>query len=131
MRIENHVITSLSSGGAQKVLLHLIKNRAQKGRNKICIYFIKDGVYRTTFEQIQGVKLVQLGLKNVASSFLFNKKLRANALVVSWLYHADILCLLFKLINPRSYWISNVRNGDLGRGSSISSKFAFFILKIP
>jgi len=33
------------------------------------------------------------------------------------------------LINPRSYWISNVRNGDLGRGSSISSKFAFFILK--
>lgn len=129
MKIEQHFITSLSSGGAQKVLLQLMIQRASMKESQLYVYYLRDGLYRGLLEQVQGIKLVKLTFINVLRLILFEKEEKNEILMMSWLYHADFICLLVKVFRPNKFWISNVRNGNLGKNSSKSSKLIFLILR--
>ncbi len=93
-----HIITSLSGGGAQRVLFRLIDS--SKKKNSIYDHEILNlsgkGFYQDKFEKIN-IKVTNIGIPRGSFSFryLINiiKFLKKNdcSLIQTWMYHADFL----------------------------------------
>jgi glycosyltransferase involved in cell wall biosynthesis len=108
-----HVITSLDSGGAEKMLLKLIKQRIKLGFTDIVIVLKGKGVIQEKYLN-EGIKVFNLNISGVVSflkSFYTSRKLikKYNIdLIQSWLYHADFYSSILSLLTIKPI-IWNVR----------------------
>lgn len=116
-----HIITSLSEGGAQKILTSLALNSNK--HNQFIISLKKGGRYTKILKQ-KNIKVFQLDFqeRKLKSLFYLSKIIEDQKpeIVQTWMYHSDIVSLyLFctnKLSSKYLYW--NIRNGSLKEDSS-------------
>ncbi len=95
-----HIITSLSKGGAEKMLYKILKHNINKSIMVICLS--SRGFYSTKLENLN-IKIVHLNLKSY--SFI-NKliillkvlKFRSNS-IIGWMYHGNIIALIIYFCN--------------------------------
>ena len=115
-----HIITSLSGGGAQRVLFRLIDS--SKKKNSIYDHEILNlsgkGFYQDKFEKIN-IKVTNVGIPRGSFSFrhLINiiKFLKKNdcSLIQTWMYHADFLGGLLAKIFTKKKIVWNIRSSNL------------------
>ena len=116
-----HIITSLSEGGAQKILTSLALNSNK--HNQFIISLKKGGRYTKILKQ-KNIKVFQLDFqeRKLKSLFYLSKIIEDQKpeVVQTWMYHSDIVSLYLFLTNKLSskylYW--NIRNGSLKEDSS-------------
>jgi glycosyltransferase involved in cell wall biosynthesis len=111
-----HVITGLNKGGAETMLLKLLKEWRDKEVCHCVVSLIDKGTLGGEIEQL-GVTVYSLNLKNnknIASLFISLRKILAKEdpdLIQGWMYHGNLLSLLFRVISKKNIPIIwNVRH---------------------
>lgn len=115
-----HIITGLSSGGAEHMLYKLLKYSDRKKYYHEVISLMDDGVYGKKIEDL-GIKVYCLNLnkKNVLSSILRARRICKNFDIVdTWLYHADIFGFLIAKVLLRKKLIWNIRHSNLDKDAN-------------
>ena len=112
-----HVITGLNTGGAESMLVKLLKE--WKKEEEIChcvVSLIDKGTLGEEIERL-GVPVYTLNLKNKKSwIFLLSNVKRIlikerPSLIQGWMYHGNLLSMLFKIISKKNIPIIwNVRH---------------------
>lgn len=125
-----HIITSLDKGGAEGVLTRLLTE--PKLSEEAVVVVLKQGGYWTPFLRQNGIVVHELKFTSLMSALhslwlcrLLIKNLNPK-LMVSWLYHADFLTVLLRLMLVRTPIIWNLRQTDLHpKKSSQSTRLIF------
>ncbi|CCG40529.1 glycosyltransferase [Magnetospirillum molischianum] len=123
--VVTHVITSLGSGGAEGVLARLAATPGSV-RHRV-ISLIDDGIHGAAL-RAQGVSVTTLGMNPGrpmpgAWLALIRELRRARPdIVMTWLYHADLMGTVATLLAGRPILVWNVRcsNMDLSRYSRLT-----------
>lgn len=108
-----HIITSLDSGGAEKMLFKLLLERKKNGYSDIVISLKRHGVIQDSFIK-EGITVINLGINGLPSFFssLFRMKYIIRdyniSLFQTWLYHADFFGSLISLMYRKNI-IWNIR----------------------
>lgn len=128
-----HIITSLSKGGAEKMLYKLLKYSSNKKNLVICL--LDKNYYSYKFENLK-IKTIHLNFtkKNLIQKiFIFIKILKFNSKsVIGWMYHGNLLATIFyfyKFLMLRKmnlYWnirqtLYNIKN---------EKKFTILVIKL-
>lgn len=121
-----HIITSLGSGGAEGVLARLASTPGPILHRVVSL--IDDGIHGETLRS-GGVPVLTLGMKPAGLSPLpwlrLVRELRRTRpdIVMTWLYHADLIGSLTALLAGRRTLVWNVRcsNMDLSRYSRLTT----------
>ncbi|WP_156294026.1 glycosyltransferase [Serratia oryzae] len=122
-----HVITSLSPGGAQKILLDYIKNLKS---NKISLFSLRrGGVYETSFENFDVKVNYIFSLKGC---LLFLSKIKPSNTFFFWMYHAciiSIITFLFSLGRAKIIWY--IHHGRVSKQfDSLSTRISAYLCKL-
>ncbi len=117
-----HIITSLTEGGAQKILIDVC--RFSKNNTEHRVICLKDGRYSEILKK-NGIVVYKLNFKEnpIKSTSellsILNKKFEPH-IVHTWLYHSDLIGCILKLFWKRAdkklFW--NIRNGTLQKKTS-------------
>lgn len=123
-----HLITSLDTGGAEKMLLKLLSKMDRKQFDSIVVCLIPAGPVGKQITDL-GVPVETLGLKrgHISPKGLFRcvqliKKYRPD-IIQTWLYHADLLGYLASRLTGFTNLIWNIRctNMDLEKYSKVTT----------
>lgn len=124
-----HLITSLTEGGAQSLLFEFIKS--DKSNIHIVISIKDNGRYIKKLNEI-GVEVHLLNfeslldfLKSINKLFLILNIEKAN-IIHSWLYHANLVTFLVRIMNPKMKIIWAIHNFSISL-KSISLKTLFVV----
>lgn len=119
-----HVITGLGRGGAEQMLtqLVLVAARDPDGLRQVVVSLRDAGVHGTALEAA-GIELHCLGMRSPLSLPVAVLRLAAilrrarPVLVMTWLYHADLVGILAAAIagRPRMIWNLRCSNMDFSR----------------
>ena len=115
-----HIITSLSSGGAQNMLYKLLKHSNTKEYYHEVISLMDKGIYGEQIKSL-GVKVHCLNLHKgrVVSSLIRTIQLTRDFDVVNtWLYHADLLGFVAGKIFNRKKLVWNIRHSNLDKDTN-------------
>ena len=121
-----HIITSLSIGGAETMLLRLIKHKPDLVKSTIVISLTDNGEIGRILESM-GVSVISLGMHNWSSIFkaLFKlKKIIQNEkpdIIHTWMYHANILGGIAAFLAKNKNIIWSIRRSEFTRGESLST----------
>lgn len=121
-----HIITSLSVGGAETMLLRLIKHKPDLVKSTIVISLTDNGEIGRILESM-GVSVISLGMHNWSSIFkaLFKlKKIIQNEkpdIIHTWMYHANILGGIAAFLAKNKNIIWSIRRSEFTRGESLST----------
>lgn len=114
-----HVITDLGLGGAQAMLGRLLRSEAWRGDHQTVVSLLDGGQHRPLLEAA-GVEVGSLGMRPGRPSLRALRDLRRRIaqarpdLVVSWLYHADLMTTLaWMALGARPVLVWNVRASDM------------------
>ncbi len=127
-----HIITSLDIGGAETMLLRLIKHKSDLVKSTIVVSLTNNGKIGEALEEI-GVKVVCLEIKSWSSIFktlLKLKKIIQNerpTIVHTWMYHANIFGGIAAYLAKSQNIIWSIRRSEFTRKESLST---FVIMKI-
>ncbi len=108
-----HIITSLDSGGAEKMLFKLLIERKKNGYCDIVISLKSHGVIQENFVK-EGITVINLGINGLPSFFRSLYQMRYIirdydiSLFQTWLYHADFFGSIISLIYRKKI-IWNIR----------------------
>ncbi len=112
-----HFTSGLDSGGAEKILIDLVKN--DKLNNHFIISLKDYGIYKNVIIQNKlKVKCFKLNIFNFIFKFplilIYTYKLKPN-IVITWMYYADLLGgLVAKLLFIKNiFW--NIRNSNFDK----------------
>lgn len=128
------LITGLSSGGAERNLLYICEELVQEYNITVVVLGAK-GFYSSEFERINcRVIYLELNKGKIAplNSFLreYIGKNSKDIILSSWLYHADLLSILLKMIKPSVKVFWNVRTAEIGLNYFRLSKIILHTLKL-
>lgn len=121
-----HIITSLSIGGAETMLLRLIKHKPDLAKSTIVISLTDNGEIGRILESL-GASVICLGMHNWSSIFkaLFNlKKIIQNEkpdIIHTWMYHANILGGIAAFLAKNKNIIWSIRRSEFTCGESLST----------
>ena len=127
-----HIITSLSVGGAETMLLRLIKHKPDLAKSTIVISLTDNGEIGRILESL-GASVICLGMHNWSSIFkaLFKlKKIIQNEkpdIIHTWMYHANILGGIAAFIAKNKNIIWSIRRSEFTRDESLST---FIVMRI-
>lgn len=113
MRILN-VITGLNTGGAETMLLKLCGGLRAKGADVEVVSLLEPGTVGRRIAET-GVPVVGLGMRRgvpspgALASLIALLRRRRPHIVLSWLYHADLLAFAATRFAPRSALVWNLR----------------------
>lgn len=116
-----HVITGLGRGGAEAMLLRLLRGLDRQTFKQSVVSLTDHGVYGEAIEA-DGFRLNAMGLGGMSSApgcFLRLRKLIQNeqpAIIQTWLYHADLLGLLAARSTANASLVWNIRCATLRPG---------------
>lgn len=94
-----HIISGLSTGGAEKSLLRLIKSGLGGKYNSYVISLLDEGVVGQELRQI-GIPVSALGLRNIGAFFAGIKRLRTEirklnpGIIQGWMYHGNFAAII-------------------------------------
>ena len=127
-----HIITSLSIGGAETMLLRLIKHKPDLARSTIVISLTDNGEIGRILETM-GVSVISLEMHNWSSIFksLFNlRKIIQNEkpdIIHTWMYHANIFGGIAAYLAKSQNIIWSIRRSEFAINESLST---FIVMKI-
>lgn len=125
-----HLITGLSSGGAEAMLYKLMKYRSSNYRYQV-ISLTDLGVYGDKIKEL-GVKVVTIDLNNKLKAIYGIPKLYFSLLgsdvVLTWLYHANFIGTIFGKLAFVKNIIWGIRQSDISQEGN--SKSAVMMLKL-
>lgn len=127
-----HIITSLDKGGAEGVLVRLLSIK-KSDEKSIVITMKPDGYWAKTL-RLNGIMVYELNfftIRNSLRSIWLCRRLLKRLqpkLIVSWLYHADLLTFIMWLMFVRTPIIWNLRQTNLHPQKS--SKITRWIFQI-
>ncbi len=109
-----HIITSLGRGGAETMLFKLI-TAPNSSNFDIFIISLTDDVYYKNIICEKGVKVSIVNLKKHKISGIIEvlKICRKFDIIQTWMYHADFIGLLIKIIWPQKIVVWGIRHGNL------------------
>jgi glycosyltransferase involved in cell wall biosynthesis len=114
-----HIITGLSTGGAEKMLLKLLTEMPPEEFDNVVISLTSDGDLGPDIRSLD-IPVISLGISRGALGLLgFLKLLRQlhkhqPDLIQTWLYHADLAGLIAGRISGKSKIIWNLRCSYMG-----------------
>lgn len=122
-----HVITGLGRGGAEAMLLRLLRGLDRQTFTQSVVSLTDHGVYGEAIEA-DGFRVTAMGLRGMSSAprcFIGLRKLIQNeqpAIIQTWLYHADLFGLLaaWRTTNASLVWnirCATLRSGDVPRST--------------
>lgn len=120
-----HVVTGLSSGGAESMLAALVTADATSGADVSVVTLVPGGLYHDRL-LAAGIKVVSLdmrrGLPSPVALWRLAARIRAERpdVIQSWMYHADLLATVAWLLagrrrHTRLYWGIRCSDMDLSR----------------
>ncbi len=123
-----HIITSMTSGGAQSLLIELIKNWPQAEDHHIVISLREKAAWVNKLEEL-GVETICLNI-NPSSLIALIKlphlvqilKNQKPDVVQTWLYHADLLGGLAAHLAGKIPVVWGIHHSDVKRGIKFSTK---------
>lgn len=127
-----HIITSLSIGGAETMLLRLIKHKPDLAKSTIVISLTDNGEIGRKLGLL-GASVICLGMHNWFSIFkaLFKlTKIIQNekpAIIHTWMYHANILGGIAAFLAKNKNIIWSIRRSEFTRDESLST---YIVMKI-
>lgn len=132
-----HIITSLDGGGAENTLLKICKLLNNTKNKHLVISLKSNGVLINDFQknniEVYSLKLRKNIIFDIIEFFYLIKLIKRikPTILVTWLYHADIIGLLLKIFNIFSLkLIWNIRCSKIDfRHYSKITKIIFYILK--
>ena len=127
-----HIITSLNIGGAETMLLRLIKHKPELVKSTIVVSLTNNGKIGRILESM-GVSVISLGMHNWSSIFkaLFKlKKIIQNEkpdFIHTWMYHANILGGIAAILAKNKNIMWSIRRSEFTHGESLST---YIVMKI-
>lgn len=127
-----HIITSLGIGGAETMLLRLIKHKPDLARSTTVISLTNNGEIGRILEAM-GVSVINLEMRNWSSIFkvlLKLKKIIQNEkpdIIHTWMYHANILGGIAAVLAKNKNIIWSIRRSEFSWRESPST---YFIMKL-
>jgi len=124
-----HIISGLGLGGAENTLYNLVKYNRDKNKH-IVISLSNKKFYEKKFNSID-VNIINLDFKNyfLKSIFILLKTLKKIKpdIIQSWMYHAEFLTIILKLIGYKKiFW--NIRNSTpYSKNFKLKTKILIFI----
>lgn len=116
-----HLITGLYTGGAETMLLKLVRCHRQRGIEMEIISILPPGNLVPAFEAL-GVPVHCLGIgQGIPDPRGLFRLLRHLArfqpdVIQTWMYHADLLGGLARVFRPRTPVVWNIRHSNLEKG---------------
>jgi glycosyltransferase involved in cell wall biosynthesis len=112
-----HIITGLSIGGAESMLLQLLRATAHGPAKQLVLTLSTEDALRAQVEAT-GVRVINLseGGKSIFGSLLRARallKTQRPSLVMTWLHHADLFGVMLKCFFPTLPLIWNIRCSKL------------------
>lgn len=129
-----HIITGLNAGGAERMLTRLVNAPDQNGVKHMVVSLMDEGVFGQEI-RAQGVSLHTLGMRpgvpSLAALWRLITMLRLEKpdVLMSWLYHADLIGFIAAGIAGvrHNYW--NLRCSDMTKDNrSILSRMMMWLL---
>ena len=121
-----HLITGLGQGGAENMLLKLVRAQKARGVDSMVVCLVDPSDLLPLFEA-DGIPVFGLGMKrgmpNPRSIFRLLGLIQSFQpdLVQTWMYHADLLSFVIRLRFPRCPIVWNIRHNNLEKGLNRSS----------
>lgn len=121
-----HVITGLEQGGAEAMLVRLLRGLDREFFSQSVVSLSTRGIYGDQVES-SGIPLTALGMAGFASMpgclVRLSREVRAFRpdIVQTWLYHADLMGLLASRAGSRASVVWNIRCSSLEPGDMPSS----------
>lgn len=113
-----HLITSIESGGAQRVLYEYLKS--SHGKQEQVVFYLKGPpFFKALFNEL-GVKVYKVN--SFSKMVRFMSVVRKALFVKSWMYHACVSSALLKLINPKLNISWSIHHGQVEKGDSFSTR---------
>ena len=128
-----HVITGLSTGGAEMMLVRLVKQQHQQGIQAIVFSLVSDGELKSSLT-LSGIEVIDLnfprGWISVKGFFHLLTKLRDEKpdLVMCWMYHANLIGGLAARLTGLTPIVWSIHNSTLDFQKS--SKLTIWIMKL-
>lgn len=127
-----HIITTIGIGGAETMLLRLIKHKPDLLKSTIVICLTDNDEIGHILESM-GVRVINLGIHNWSSffkAFFKIKKIIQNEkpdIVHTWMYHANILGGIAAFLAKNKNIIWSIRRSEFTSGESLST---YIVMKI-
>ena len=124
-----HLITSLESGGVQKVLYEYLKSLNSSRLANTIVYSLKGFDYYSTRIHDLGVKVIHLNKKRYWFQFIIHS-IFSFGYLKAWMYHSCIFSTIAKLnIRKKIFW--SIHHGELDfKTDGLSTIFAAYISSI-
>ena len=116
-----HVITGLEQGGAEAMLIRLLRALDRAAFDQALVSLTSRGIYGDLVEDA-GIPMTVLGIQGAAtlprglSRLVRAVRLRRPHIVQTWLYHADLLGLLAARLSEETALVWNIRCALLSPG---------------
>lgn len=132
-----HIITGLNAGGAERMLTRLMSTKHKRNMRQVVISLMGEGVFGREIRE-QGVQLYTLnmnrGYPSPSSVFKLLKVILKEKpdLVITWLYHSDLLGTIASWILGVRRLIWNIRCSDMTPSSKRLSTRAmmWFLIRV-
>jgi hypothetical protein len=127
-----HIITGLSTGGAEMMLLRLVKQQQAMGVEAVVFSLVSDGELKPRI-QAEGIQVIDLGFPrgriNLSGFLCLVKNLRKCKpdLVLCWMYHANLIGGLAARLAGSAPVVWSIHNTTLN--PKTSSKMTIRIMK--
>ena len=108
-----HIITGLGTGGAERMLVKLIKSEVDGKRHEVIT--LTDLGTQGDILIAMGINVHVLRIKNILvplhilKYMIFIKKHRFDV-IQGWMYHGNVVAFLFSLINKKKVLLFNIRH---------------------
>ena len=128
-----HIITGLSTGGAEMMLLRLVKQQQAMGVDAVVFSLVSDGELKPRL-QADGIEVIDLnfsrGRLNFSGFLRLCKKLHdlRPTLVLCWMYHANLIGSLAAKLTGSTPVLWSIHNTTLD--SRTSSNMTIWIMKL-
>ncbi|MAT10467.1 MAG: hypothetical protein CMM02_05590 [Rhodopirellula sp.] len=132
-----HIITTLEHGGAEKNLISISSNLDKNEFNQSIISLTTSSKKYSDIAELNNVQLINLNINNFITALVgiykickFLNQYKPH-IVQTWLYHADILGLIIKILYKKYKVIWNIRCSHLAVSDiSYTTRIIRYILSV-
>jgi len=127
-----HLITSIESGGAQRVMYEYLKAACHK--EKHVVFYLKGAPFFR--ENLEKLNIDTYKVESITNILTLLSFVRNAGIIKAWMYHACVVSSLLKLIMPKTRIVWSIHHGSIVKSDTISTKLfcniaSFFSSFVP